>query len=115
MFHQPIYFRLAVLLEFLFLSWFVGNRFIKRKANPPVVFLFIGFGLMSGLVGNILLITGQFVQLGRLLFLHAYILSLVLGIGSRLVPSLMGTEPTNFKMKTVVSVAIIFFSSFSFI
>lgn len=112
MFHEPIYFRLAVLAQFLFLAWFVGNRFFKRKANPPVAFLFIGFGLFSGILGNLLLITGQFVELGRLLFLQAYILSLVLGIGSRLVPALLGAEVANFKLKTVLAVAILFISSF---
>lgn len=112
LFHDALYFRLAVLLQFLFLAWFVGNRFVKRKANPPVAFLFIGFGLFSGIAGNLLLITGQFVELGRLLFLQAYILSFVLGIGSRLVPALLGAEVANFKLKTVLAIAIIFFSSF---
>jgi uncharacterized protein involved in response to NO len=111
-FHEAVYFRFAVLLQFLFLAWFVGNRFFKRKSNPPVVFLFIGFGLLSGIAGNILLITGHFVELGRLLFLHAYVLSFVLGIGSRLIPALLGAEISNFKMKTVFAVAVVFFSSF---
>jgi uncharacterized protein involved in response to NO len=110
--HDVLYFRLAVLLQFLFLSWFVGSRFIRRKANPPVVFLFIGFGLLSGIVGNLFLITGHFMELGRLLFLQGYILSFVLGIGSRLIPALLGADATNFKLKTVLAIAIIFFSSF---
>lgn len=112
LFHDALYFRLAVLLQFLFLTWFVGNRFHKRKANPPVAFLFIGFGLLSGIVGVLLLITDQFVDLGRLLFLQGYILSFVLGIGSRLIPALLGAEVTNFKLKTVFAIAITFFSSF---
>lgn len=112
LFHDALYFRLAVLLQFSFLAWFVGNRFIKRKSNPPVVFLFIGFGLASGILGNILLITDHFTELGRLLFLQAFILSLILGIGSRLVPALLGASVQNFKLKTVFSVAIIFLGSY---
>jgi uncharacterized protein involved in response to NO len=109
---DPLYFRMAALAQFLFLSWFVANRYFKRKSNPPMVFLFIAFGLFSGIVGIILLMTGLSVELGRLLFLQGYILNYVLGIGSRLIPALLGNDQRNFKFKTVLGIAIAFFATF---
>jgi uncharacterized protein involved in response to NO len=107
-----IYFRSAVLAQFLFLSWFVIQRVIHRKTNPPVVFLFILFGLFCGVLGMILLITNLSPILGRLLFLQGFILSFILGIGSRMVPALLGHEQTNFKFNTIITAGVIFFLSF---
>lgn len=109
---QIIYFRAAVLALLLFLSWFVIERMIKRKSNPPEVFLFILFGLLCGVLGVFLLITDKAPALGRLLFLQGFILSFILGIGSRLVPALLGQEQRNFKLRTVFFAGILFLASF---
>ncbi len=76
------------------------KRFQKRTANPPNPFLFVGVGVLTGTLGSIILILSRFdlvnekiYLLGRLFFYQAYILSFVLGIGSRLIPSLLGHAP----------------------
>jgi hypothetical protein len=107
-----LYFRVAALLQFLFLSWFVLIRFLNRKSNPPEVFIFIAFGLLIGIVGVILLVTGWSPELGRLFFLQGYILSFVLGIGSRLIPALTGNRPKNFKLRSIILMGILLILSY---
>ncbi len=109
---NPLYFRLAALAQFFFLSWFVGIRYLNKKSNPPIIFLLIAFGLLSGIAGLLLLIYGLSPDLGRVLFLQTYVMCFILGIGSRLIPSLMGHEQRNFKVSTVLELAIMFVSSY---
>lgn len=97
---NTVYFYLVVNLLFVFLISFAIRRFKRRRSNPPDSFLFVGFGLGSGLVGSFVLLLSKLISvpvfmydLGRLLFLQAYILCLVLGVGSRLVPALLGWGP----------------------
>lgn len=119
------YFYSAVLLLFLFLAQFLIRRFLARKANPPDAFIFVGFGIISGLVGDAVLLCGEFLPvpaqvytLGRLLLLQAYIFSLVLGVGSRLIPALLGWAPLPTegglpaKLKVFVVLAIAFFATY---
>ncbi|MBP9682197.1 MAG: NnrS family protein [Bacteriovorax sp.] len=100
LFSNEIYFRLCSLGVFIFLIYFLMKRFQKRTANPPNPFLFVGVGVLTGTLGSIILILSRFdlvnekiYLLGRLFFYQAYILSFVLGIGSRLIPSLLGHAP----------------------
>lgn len=93
-------FFIVVNFIFVFLGVYLFRRFLSRKSNPPDSFVFVGFGVISGLVGSLLLTAGQFFNVpadvytfARLLFLQAYILSLVLGVGSRLIPALLGWAP----------------------
>lgn len=111
--HNIIYFRLAVLAQFLFLTWFVIQRVIHRKSNPPMPFVFILFGLFCGIVGMLLVVTDTAADFGRLLFLQGYILSFILGIGSRLVPALLGNVQTDFKLKTILITGLVLISSFA--
>lgn len=81
-------------LQFLFLLVFVGRCWFQRNANPPPGFVFIPVGLLSGLVGCAVLgfSTGS-LPLGvwayaKVLLFQAFILNLILGLGSRLVPAL---------------------------
>lgn len=97
---QRLIFFLAVDATFLFLIAFMFRRFKNRKSNPPDSFIFVGFGLLSGLIGSALMSLQEFYnlpsdiyQFGRLLFLQVYILYLVLGVGSRLIPALLGWAP----------------------
>lgn len=94
------YFFVASLGLFLFLAVYLLRRFAKRRQNPPDPFIFVGAGLFSGIAGNSILLVAEFAtfddrlfQLGRGLFLQAYILCLVLGVGSRLIPALTGRAP----------------------
>lgn len=88
------------LLLFAFLIFYLARRFLVRKSNPPDSFLFVGFGVGAGLSGVAILFLGEFFNvspeiytLGRKLFLQAYVMCLVMGVGSRLVPALLGWAP----------------------
>jgi uncharacterized protein involved in response to NO len=119
------YFRLCSFVIFLFLAFYIVRRFIKRKANPPPPFLFVGIGIFSGLSGSLILLLGQFdfvsekiFALGRLFIVQGYILSFVLGIGSRLIPSLLGFAPApnlmqkSLTVKTYAILGMFFFSTY---
>lgn len=95
-----VFFYGVVLGIFIFLISYMARRFLSRKSNPPDSFVFVGVGLAVGLLGCIILflgeifdVPGQIYTLGRLFFLQAYILCLVVGVGSRLVPALLGWAP----------------------
>lgn len=94
------YFFVVSLALFLFLAVYLIRRFRARRQNPPDPFIFVGAGLFCGIFGNAVLLAAEFgsfddrlYQLGRGLFLQAYILCLVLGVGSRLIPALTGLAP----------------------
>lgn len=76
---------------------FALRRFAQRKNPPPPSFLFLGIGLGSGLIGLALLILAEWGlapamarSLGSLLFFQSFMLSLVVGVGGRLIPALLG-------------------------
>lgn len=120
-----VFFYSVDLLLFLFLIQYLCRRFLARKTNPPDAFVFIGFGLISGLMGNVILLCAEFANvpgdvfnLGRLFFLQAYILSLVMGVGSRLIPALLGWAPMPLegrlppKLKVFVALAVVYFATY---
>lgn len=79
---------------------FVVRRFRVRTANPPPTFVFIGVGLFCGLAGTLLVwmqdlgwLDGPWAMLGRSLYRQGMLLSLVLGVGGRLIPALLGFTP----------------------
>jgi uncharacterized protein involved in response to NO len=87
-------------LAVVMLLAFVARRFQARTANPPQTFVFIGLGLFCGLAGTLLLlmqdadlIGGPWSLLGRLLYRQGLIVSLVVGVGGRLIPALLGLTP----------------------
>ena len=107
------FFRICSFSVFLFLFYFVLRRFLNRKANPPAPFLFVGIGILSGLVGSSILFFSQFnfislnlITLGRLFIVQGYILSFVLGIGSRLIPSLLGFASSPDQIQKELSVKV---------
>lgn len=109
------YFRMCSFVIFLFLAFFIVRRFMNRKANPPAAFLFVGVGIISGLLGSLILLLSNFYilpvnvfTLGRLFVVQGYILSFVLGIGSRLIPSLLGFTPPPDQVQKSLSVRIYF-------
>ena len=114
------FFRMCSFAIFLFLSYFVVRRFLNRKANPPAPFLFVGIGIIGGLFGSLILflskfdfISLSFFTLGRLFIVQGYILSFVLGIGSRLIPSLLGfTPPPDQNQKELSIKAYLLLGSF---
>ena len=88
---------ISSLLLLGFLIFFSFRRFLRRKWNPPPPFLFLPLGFFTGIVGiTLILLSRNFPQLnpaGRLLFYEAMMLSLIQGVGSRLVPALLGWAP----------------------
>jgi len=87
----------ALALAFSGMIKFAFVRYRGRKAEPPDSFVFVGLGLVGGFTG---LMGGwlapaatKIAVFGRLFFLHGFIASLVLGVGSRLVPALLGRAP----------------------
>lgn len=119
------YFLAVVTSLFVFLAFYLLRRFFVRKSNPPEPFLFVGVGLSTGLIGSVLLIAFEFVdmnaslyRLGRLFFLQTYILSLVMGVGSRLVPALLGhgaihkEKGEKSKLSLFTFLAVLFILSF---
>lgn len=125
---SKMYFYGAVVALFIFLISFLFRRFKNRKSNPPDSFLFVGFGVVAGLVGSILLFGAEFGNLptplynfGRLLFLQGYVLCLVMGVGSRLIPALLGwghlpnekgAHSASPKIKLFASLAVLFIFSY---
>lgn len=97
---KRIYFFAVVVSLFIFLIYFLVRRFFRRKTNPPDSFLFVGFGMAAGLLGSVGMLLGEsfnvpgdLYSLSRLALLQAYVLCLVLGVGSRLIPALLGWAP----------------------
>lgn len=94
---NKIYFYGVVTLLYMFLLEYLVRRFLQRKTNPPDSFLFVGVGVGVGLFSSVVLFSAQFLDipsemnsLVRLLFMQGYILCLVMGVGSRLIPALLG-------------------------
>lgn len=80
------------------LAVILGLRISRKTKGPPAEFVFLPFGLAAAFIGAIIKMLGAtsavvspFVsQLGNLFVYEAFILSLVLGVGSRLAPFLLG-------------------------
>ena len=99
-FFIPKYFYLLSGVIFISLIIYFLRRFLNRSQNPPPPFVFIGLGLSMGLVGSLGLffsenfqIPEEWFRLFRLFYLQGYVLSLVVGVGSRLVVALLGHAP----------------------
>jgi uncharacterized protein involved in response to NO len=106
-------FFISILLNLTMLLFFVGKRFLVKKNNPPDVFPFVMAGILSGLLGSIFWIFGLY-TIGHRLFYLNFILCLVLGVGSKLIPMLLRLGPAkpNSKRTTVFLAIILFISNF---
>lgn len=124
-FAQKVYFYGAVLLLLLFLMSYLGRRFVVRKNNPPDSFLFVGAGVLLAFLGSFILFIAEFfpvpsqlLYFARLSFLQAYILCLVLGVGTRLIPALLGWAPlpteskAPSRLKLMIVLAVLFVGSY---
>ena len=82
----------AVLFIFL-IAYFIRRKLKMKSRSLPSGFLFIPLGLVSGLSGSLLLCLSNqgmpnLVGLGKLLLYEGFILNLIIGLGSRLIPVL---------------------------
>src|SRR5438128_743563 len=73
------------------------RRFLRRQQDPPETFSFVGFGLISGMLGALIdagiawnIIAPSWDLLGKRLLTEGMVLLLVLGIGGFLGPRLLG-------------------------
>jgi uncharacterized protein involved in response to NO len=76
-------------LQFFNLAAFVLRRVRGRKQNPPMGFMFVPAGLLWGAFGSLAsawAVAPALVQLGKIGLQQAFLLNLVVGLGSRLIP-----------------------------
>lgn len=79
------------------LIFFAFKRFQKRKKNPPPSFLFVGLGLILWLLALLILFSHSIGWKNEValwhatqFYTHGALLSLVLGVGGRLIPAILG-------------------------
>lgn len=85
-------------VQFLFILIFILRRLKSKQATPPSGFIFVLIGLLIGLAGSVILsfppewMSAQLIHLGKSFLYQAFILNLILGLGSRLIPMLSRVE-----------------------
>lgn len=87
-------------LGWIYFIWFGSKRFINRKQNPPFTFVFVAIGVASGFLGTVCLSlyhselsSSAFIfSLGKVSFFDTMILALVIGVGGRLIPGILGFQ-----------------------
>jgi hypothetical protein len=98
LFDTEILFTSSALFTLMTLMRYAFVRFKVRQNNPPFSFIFVGIGLVLGFLGYItqLFATSvsvdahNFARLGKLLNYQGMVLALILGVGSRLIPAILG-------------------------
>jgi uncharacterized protein involved in response to NO len=105
----------ASLLSLLGLIRFAVMRFFRRQNTPLPPFAFIPVGLICGVGGLALMMTApmEWAVFGRLLYLHGFVLALVLGVGSRLIPMLTGAPFREAKPIVFAVLGLVFLASFA--
>lgn len=101
----------ADFLIMLFVLDFARNRFLLRTSEPPFSFLFVGIGILLCLISCLAMIlidlhilNEEYRIFFKSIFFNNFMLSLVLGIGSRLVPALLGHHQMPTPMKASKSI-----------
>lgn len=91
-----------VVAELLLLCVFGARRIVKSSQNPPPPFILVGIGLLSGLSGAIIAaghdyeaFDASLVFFGHQLFIYGLFYALMLGVGTQLLPMLMGTRTSH--------------------
>ncbi|MGZ3687670.1 MAG: NnrS family protein [Bdellovibrionota bacterium] len=82
----------------LYLVFFCGQRVLTRTYEPPRFFVFVGLGLLMGISGALTLALGDlgwissasFLGMAKLIYTQGMILSLILGVGTHLLPAIWG-------------------------
>ncbi len=93
-------FNYGILGSLLFIIFYSGRRFLKRKNNPPDTFIFVGVALLVGVLGISMVLEGGEAVLGKALLFQGMLLGLILGVGGRLVPGILGwTEIVSIQKK----------------
>lgn len=98
-------------------------RFKNRKRNPPPTFIFIGFGLGLWIFVNVsffMLHSGYNIPIYVMsvipgLYSNGIVMSLVLGVGGKLIPAILGSQDLMAPQKLstdLVFLLIVFFSTY---
>ena len=97
LFWKFFFFHIFLFLAEIFLVIFLIKRFLTRIHKLPSPFIFVGFGMFSGLLSTAFYVTNDLISIpgplfiiARILFLKGTMFFLLLGIGSRLIPALLG-------------------------
>lgn len=97
---DPTLFYAAMLIGLLRTAQFGRRRFLLRKTNPPPSFVFLLAGLLLAILSLFVLMLSPHVELpeamvavARTFFLKGFVLCLVLGVGIKLLPALLGWVP----------------------
>ncbi len=106
----------------IFLASFAIRRFVKRTANPPHTFIFIGLGLVLWLCGNLgqylsargLVQSASVAEMFQDLFTNGAIMCLVLGVGGRVMPAILGWQDVVTHMRKQYETAGSFFGKIPF-
>lgn len=111
-------------LSFLFSSFtlvsllcFAGRRFLNKSSNPPYTFVFIGVGLILWLASNFILFLNSLswttsiasVEVAQELFSNGAIMCLILGVGGRLIPGILGWQEIVSEQRSVYETQNSFF------
>jgi hypothetical protein len=99
---------------------FFLRRFTQRRGPLPVVFMFIPASLVVSVAGHFLMVMGSLgvgptslVALGHDLAYYAFMLGIVLGVGSKIIPAFTGHGPVmNVSAKYIYGMMVLFFASF---
>lgn len=97
----PMTARMIAAVQILVLVRFLFIRMLRRTQNPPIGFLFVPVALLWGLVGVIAPVFAPgdaFLIFARIGLQEGFLLNLIFGLGSRLIPFLTRTqriEPTQ--------------------
>lgn len=92
------YFHLFFSLEILWISFFGVRRILRGAFSPPPSFLLIGFGLAITFAANVSLafanhLSADLKLLSMRLIEYGFPQFLILGVGSQLLPNILGTLP----------------------
>lgn len=97
---DPTLFYGATLIALVQTALFGRARFRLRRSAPPPSFLFLMAGISFAIVSLCVLIVSPFVELpglieafARTFFLKGFVLCLILGVGQKLLPVLLGWHP----------------------
>lgn len=90
----------CILSGWILLIIFGKKRFLGRSQNPPFSFVFVGLGVLFGLIGSFFKFLsliqyekfGVLEDWGMLLFYDGMVTAFILGVGGRLIPGILGFE-----------------------
>jgi uncharacterized protein involved in response to NO len=104
---------LAVGMGYLNLIYFAAKRIMRRKNNPFPEFIFVGFGIFSGLSGSIFGMLGSDPALTKQLIYVVPFFFMIVGVGSRLSTALLGHTPDSrlpWKLYLIESTLLLIFT-----